>query len=378
MYSVDTIRLICEAFDRNEEANGKYTICTASIELTRRCNLACYHCMKGDAEDLDIDARYIDAFMSQVGLIYCLALSGGEVTLCPDLIRYTFESARRHKVRIKRLIVTTNGIYKNPEFLKVFEEFSDYTEIPELNRILISNDRFHTAVSGLTEEDYQDRKKFFENGGKNIVEFQDCCNWKIFNLKRSGKIEKFPEYDKNWDRYRNKVMAYKMADEFPKLKKQIRGYGKHLCKLELTATGHILPDDIISYTDEDTDTYYNGTILDTIPQIIKNNISDPHYIIGKFMNMIVDLDSLKDRLKRDIGFTGMGLFFMSQKKRESLKSVCSAFCEILSEIYNDLPNVKDYLNSPECPENVRKFINVESLENVKSEYEKLKGLIEKI
>jgi MoaA/NifB/PqqE/SkfB family radical SAM enzyme len=33
------------------------------IEITRRCNMCCAHCLRGDAEAVDIQEKYIDAFL---------------------------------------------------------------------------------------------------------------------------------------------------------------------------------------------------------------------------------------------------------------------------------------------------------------------------
>lgn len=33
------------------------------IEITRRCNMCCAHCLRGDAENVDIQEKYINAFL---------------------------------------------------------------------------------------------------------------------------------------------------------------------------------------------------------------------------------------------------------------------------------------------------------------------------
>ena len=49
------------------------------IELTRRCNEKCEHCLRGDAMDIDLSKEVIDALFdnNNIRLIENLLLSGG-------------------------------------------------------------------------------------------------------------------------------------------------------------------------------------------------------------------------------------------------------------------------------------------------------------
>lgn len=35
------------------------------IEVTRRCNMCCAHCLRGDAESIDIQEKYIDMALAE-------------------------------------------------------------------------------------------------------------------------------------------------------------------------------------------------------------------------------------------------------------------------------------------------------------------------
>lgn len=66
--------------------------CDVVIEVTRRCNMCCAHCLRGDAEAVDIQERYIDAFLdsfANAGYISSLTFTGGEISLNIPAIRYT-------------------------------------------------------------------------------------------------------------------------------------------------------------------------------------------------------------------------------------------------------------------------------------------------
>ena len=52
-----------------------------SIEITRRCNLACQHCMRGEAENLDMSNEVIDQLLDRTSEIGYLGITGGEPLL---------------------------------------------------------------------------------------------------------------------------------------------------------------------------------------------------------------------------------------------------------------------------------------------------------
>lgn len=52
-----------------------------TIELTRRCNMCCSHCLRGDAQDKSMHIAHIDALLDQTQVIGHLHFAGGEPTL---------------------------------------------------------------------------------------------------------------------------------------------------------------------------------------------------------------------------------------------------------------------------------------------------------
>lgn len=67
------------------------------IEITRRCNMCCAHCLRGDAENVDIQEKYIDAFLdsfSNGGYIGTIIFTGGEISLNIPAIRYILKAVK--------------------------------------------------------------------------------------------------------------------------------------------------------------------------------------------------------------------------------------------------------------------------------------------
>ena len=69
-----------------------YMICLA-IEMTRRCNLKCTFCAKGEPQDLDISKSIIDKTLDEMQGVFInsLRVSGGEPLLVPELIEYLLD-----------------------------------------------------------------------------------------------------------------------------------------------------------------------------------------------------------------------------------------------------------------------------------------------
>ena len=65
------------------------------LEATRKCNMACPHCMRGDAEELSMDYAVIDRIFEDVRQIDHLVLTGGEPSLAPYVITANIRSTAR-------------------------------------------------------------------------------------------------------------------------------------------------------------------------------------------------------------------------------------------------------------------------------------------
>lgn len=117
------------------------------IELTRRCNMACKHCLRGEPENIDIDPKDIDTLFSKVDSIYSIGLSGGEPSLVPELIEKVVESAKKHNVDIYNFYIATNGKKITPEFVLSVLKLYSYCLENEISALDYSNDEYHDNLS---------------------------------------------------------------------------------------------------------------------------------------------------------------------------------------------------------------------------------------
>lgn len=126
---------------------NRLTYCGVNVELTRRCNLKCAHCYRGDAQDADITPEIIDAFLDHTQAIYQLSFVGGEPTLNLEGMRYFLESMKRHNVFLTSVSYVTNGTIRTQELIDIIRDYSAYMRpfvLPEIDiktaiRIHISN-----------------------------------------------------------------------------------------------------------------------------------------------------------------------------------------------------------------------------------------------
>lgn len=129
-----------------------------AIEVTRRCNLHCEHCMRGDAQNIDIPLSYIDKILDEPELIiHRLVFSGGEPTLVSDIIIYTIEKIIRERKIILSIHITTNGLIYDERLIEALTKYIAYTqkvlpslqkhmEIADIVNIRLSTDQYHQKI----------------------------------------------------------------------------------------------------------------------------------------------------------------------------------------------------------------------------------------
>ena len=104
-------------------------VCLAhlALEITRRCNMSCAHCLRGGAQRKDIDFNIISSLLSRVKEIQSLVFTGGEPTLNVSAMRYTLDYCKSHGIKVSQVWLATNGKRVTDEFLDVCRQWHIYT-----------------------------------------------------------------------------------------------------------------------------------------------------------------------------------------------------------------------------------------------------------
>lgn len=98
------------------------------IEMTRRCNLRCRHCCKGDAENVDISPDVIKSLFSGVKHIDTLELTGGEPTLNVEGMRLILNALKANNTSLDGLFIITNGTVRDDALIDCLHDYYDYIE----------------------------------------------------------------------------------------------------------------------------------------------------------------------------------------------------------------------------------------------------------
>lgn len=122
--------------------------CDVILEITRWCNMECYHCIRGEREKkrMSKDAMRTVFGKFNCGRIGTLTFTGGEPTLALDLMEYALECARMYHVNVGNIWMATNGTCTSQKFFKLFERWMNYCDDREMCGIRVSIDQYHERV----------------------------------------------------------------------------------------------------------------------------------------------------------------------------------------------------------------------------------------
>lgn len=121
------------------------------IELTRRCNMNCKHCLRGCAENININKRIIRSALDAFEDIQTLTLTGGEPSLVPELIKYTVDYIIANDISLGCIYIVTNGKQYSRSMVNTMRRAYAYAYEKDLCALCVSVDAFH---DGTHKENY--------------------------------------------------------------------------------------------------------------------------------------------------------------------------------------------------------------------------------
>ncbi len=117
------------------------------LEVTRRCNMCCAHCLRGDAENIDMQKETIDKILDLVDEIEGVTFSGGEPSLNLPLIQYFFDRAEQKGKFPAYFWLATNGKENQEELAMLVLKAWIKSSEKDLCGVALSVDAFHESVS---------------------------------------------------------------------------------------------------------------------------------------------------------------------------------------------------------------------------------------
>lgn len=128
----------------------KLEIYNLILEVTRKCNMNCKHCLRGDTQNIDMEMKTIIPILEITEHISSLVFSGGEPTLNIPLMYDVLHYVKKHDIPVDSFYIVTNGKVISDEFLKLLLEWYIYTiphsPEPDMSGIALSKDIFHEDI----------------------------------------------------------------------------------------------------------------------------------------------------------------------------------------------------------------------------------------
>lgn len=213
----------------------KYRIRCLDVEITRKCNYKCVHCLRGEPQNVTITPEIIDTMFSQLYQLDYIAIIGGETLLELDMLQYLLESIDKYNLRTKKLSMITNGSIQNSYFIDILSAFADRDKERQIS-VIISDDRYHDKLQSDRTLAYYQSLNYNENQIQ-IDTFSNSQTVSTEKLMYIGKARKF--IDENMEQLRDmKVTIYYPENSFRNHQLCIRDNTIE-CRINLYANGSI-------------------------------------------------------------------------------------------------------------------------------------------
>ncbi len=169
------------------------------IEITRKCNLQCNHCLRGTAENKNITKETLEKFLlnNDIKYISMVSFTGGEPSLNTQAIEDFIAICKENNIEIGSFYIATNGVEAKEKFLKVLLDLYLFCSDNEVSQVEISRSDFHDpqdeawidklkCLRFVNERDILDYKSIISEGkGKRLNELNGT-------IDQARKIEIYP------------------------------------------------------------------------------------------------------------------------------------------------------------------------------------------
>ena len=130
--------------------NKHITLSEFAIEVTRRCNMACEHCLRGEAEDMDLNLDFARKALEGIRSIDQIVFTGGEPSLNVPCMEALLGICRESGLRVNSFFLATNGKEVTMEFLECLMHWYAYCILcygdDGMSAVALSRDMFHEDI----------------------------------------------------------------------------------------------------------------------------------------------------------------------------------------------------------------------------------------
>lgn len=113
------------------------------VEVTRKCNISCDHCLRGEVMNMNLKKEYVDTLLNQIDSIGSLCFTGGEPTLNLPIMEYFLEQCKARGIDIANFYIVSNGKKITEKFVMFCMRMYSYCVEKDQCSVQISNDYYH-------------------------------------------------------------------------------------------------------------------------------------------------------------------------------------------------------------------------------------------
>lgn len=251
----------------------RYRFSALGIEVTRRCNKKCPHCMKGDAQDVTMDENTIDKIFRDVEDVEWIAIGSGEPLLELGRIEYLINKVIESRWSTRVIELTTNGSILDDRLIEILSLFCSAKD-GNIAMLRISNDQFHDEAEYQNAYSfYSERADIINSGirkylGKSgiLVEYVLNNAKELGNLWYEGRAVDFIDSGNSSYKHKENNVGYPYSSNH-----RIKICGNTIpCSLRVLANGNVGFSEIQSY--DRSDALSIGNILsESMTEIIDNH-----------------------------------------------------------------------------------------------------------
>ena len=70
------------------------------LEVTRKCNIKCMHCLRGDAQRVTMSVPVLHGVLQHLESICTLTITGGEPSLAPEVLEEFLQICHWRKIQV--------------------------------------------------------------------------------------------------------------------------------------------------------------------------------------------------------------------------------------------------------------------------------------
>lgn len=172
----------------NKSITQKVSYDQLVLEITRRCNMHCEHCLRGDAQNKDMPFEIAKQALDSAKQIRTLTLTGGEPTLNIILMEQILEYAKQIQLPITNFYIVTNGKDVSDRFMHILLEYWLYTQQfyngEEYPGVALSIDKYHETIPA--ENALKLRAFSFYSDDKDETKYKDR---NLINMGRAKNLD---------------------------------------------------------------------------------------------------------------------------------------------------------------------------------------------